>query len=122
MKTQLAVNQIYDDFISKVILTDYEREILDKYIHGDTYVKMALDTTQSYSTVSRTINELKRKYDIYRQIELTKLTLLQGKKWYKRESLYFFYFDILKLKGDKWQSNKTLVRLSSFIFDRRVYV
>ena len=80
MKTQLAVNQIYDDFISKVILTDYEREILDKYIHGDTYVKMALDTTQSYSTVSRTINELKRKYDIYRQIELTKLTLLQGKK------------------------------------------
>ena len=80
MKQELAIDTIYNDFIKKVILTDYEKEILDKYIHGDTYVKMAMDTTQSYSTVSRTIVDLKSKYNIYKKLELTKLILFQQNK------------------------------------------
>ena len=80
MKQELAIDIIYNDFIKKVVLTDYEKEILDKYIHGDTYVKMAMDTIQSYSTVSRTITDLRNKYEIYKKMELTKLTLWNNKK------------------------------------------
>ena len=80
MKQELAIDIIYNDFIKKVVLTDYEKEILDKYIRGDTYVKMAMDTIQSYSTVSRTITDLRNKYEIYKKLELTKLTLWNNKK------------------------------------------
>ena len=80
MKQELAVDILYDDFTKRVALTDYEKEILDKYIKGDTYVKMALDTTQSYSTVSRTITDLKNKYETYKKLELLKLTLWSKEK------------------------------------------
>lgn len=79
MKRDLAVKQLYDDFIVKVILTENEKDILDRYIRGDTYVNMAMETTQSYSTISRTISDLKVKYEIYKKLELTKLTLFEKK-------------------------------------------
>lgn len=79
MKRDLAVKQLYDDFIVKVILTENEKDILDRYIRGDTYVNMAMETTQSYSTISRTISDLKAKYEIYKKLELTKLTLFEKK-------------------------------------------
>lgn len=80
MKEDLAIKQLYDDFIIKVILTDNERDILDRYIKGDTYVNMSIETQQSYSNISRTITDLKKKYDIYKQLELMKLNLLQRNK------------------------------------------
>ena len=80
MKSDLAVKQLYDDFISKVVLTENEKDILDRYIKGDTYVNMALKTNQSYSNVSRTLVDLKRKYEIYKKMELTKLTLFEKNK------------------------------------------
>ena len=83
MKKDLAIKQLYNDFIIKVILTDNEKDILDRYIQGDTIVKIAVDTAQSYSTVSRAISELKGKYDIYKKLEISKLTLLQKNKWHK---------------------------------------
>ncbi len=79
MKKELAIKQIYDDFIIKVVLTDNEKDILDRYIQGDTYVKISLDTSQSYSTVSRTIMDLKTKYETYKKLELTKLILFKEK-------------------------------------------
>ena len=79
MKRELAIKQLYDDFIIKVILTENERDILDRYIKGDTYVKIALDTSQSYSSVSRTIMDLKVKYETYKKLELTKLILFKEK-------------------------------------------
>jgi len=80
MKEDLAIKQLYDDFIIKVTLTDNEKDILDRYIRGDTYVNMSMETKQSYSNVSRTINDLKNKYEVYKQLELIKLNLLQRKK------------------------------------------
>ena len=79
MKKELAIKQIYDDFIIKVVLTENEKDILDRYIQGDTYVKISLDTSQSYSTVSRTIMDLKTKYETYKKLELTKLILFKEK-------------------------------------------
>lgn len=79
MKEDLAIKQLYDDFIIKVTLTDNEKDILDRYVKGDTYVKMSIDTQQSYSNIARTITDLKYKYDIYKQLELIKLNLLTKK-------------------------------------------
>ena len=79
MKKELAIKQIYDDFIIKVVLTENEKDILDRYIQGDTYVKISLDTSQSYSSVSRTIMDLKTKYETYKKLELTKLILFKEK-------------------------------------------
>lgn len=70
MKEDLAIKQLYDDFIIKVTLTDNEKDILDRYVKGDTYVKMSIDTQQSYSNIARTINDLKYKYDIYKQCRI----------------------------------------------------
>ncbi len=79
MKEDLAIKQLYDDFIIKVTLTDNEKDILDRYVKGDTYVKMSIDTQQSYSNIARTINDLKYKYEIYKKLELIKLNLLMKK-------------------------------------------
>lgn len=77
MKKQLAVKQIYDDFINKIILTDNEKSILDLYIKNESIVKIATLTSQSTSSVSRTIADLKEKYENYRKLELAKLLLLK---------------------------------------------
>lgn len=77
MKKELAVKQIYDDFTSKIILTDNERNILDLYIKNESIVKIANTTNQSTSSVSRTIADLKEKYSNYKKLELAKLLLLK---------------------------------------------
>lgn len=80
MKKDLAIKQLYNDFIIKVTLTENEKDILDRYIRGDTLTKISMDTTQSYSTISRTIVDLKIKYETYKRLEIAKLTLLQKNK------------------------------------------
>lgn len=80
MKKDLAVKQIYDDFISKTILNDNEKDILLRYIKDDTIVKIANDTSQSTSSVSRVIADLKEKYQNYKDLELAKLILFQKDK------------------------------------------
>ena len=53
MRKEIANKQIYDDFISKTILTDNEKDILMRYIRNDSLVKIAEDTKQSTATISR---------------------------------------------------------------------
>lgn len=77
MKKELAIKQIFDDFTSKTILTDNEKEILIRYIRGETITKMANETSQSSSTVSTIIANLKKKYISYKKLELAKLLLFQ---------------------------------------------
>ena len=77
MKKELSIKQIYDDFTDKTILNDNEQEILIRYIKGDSIVKIASDTSQSTSSVSRTIAGLKEKYSNYKKLELAKLLLLR---------------------------------------------
>ena len=80
MKKVLSIDFIYRDFVNKVSLTDLEKQVLDKYIKNDSIVKISIDVGMSYSSVSRTINEIKNKYENYKKIELVKLTLLSEKK------------------------------------------
>lgn len=77
MKKELAVKQIYDDFISKVTLTDCEKEILDLYIKDESIVKIANTMSLSTSSVSREIADIKEKYAKYKQLELARLLLLK---------------------------------------------
>lgn len=77
MRKELAIKVIYDDFISKTILTDNEKDILFRYIKNNSIIKIANDTAQSERTVSRIISDLKEKYTNYKQIELSKLELLK---------------------------------------------
>ena len=80
MKKELSIKQIYDDFVSKVMLSENEQDILKRYIKNDTIIKISNDTSQSPSSVSRTIADIKIKYDNYKKLEVAKLTLLQGNK------------------------------------------
>ena len=80
MKNDLSSKQIYDDFLLKTVLTDIEKEVLEKYVQDKSIVKIAEETLLSTSTVSRTIYELKRKYTNYKQLEIAKLLILQKNK------------------------------------------
>lgn len=77
MKKELAIKQIFDDFVSKTILNDNEKDILIRYIKGDSIVKISTDTSQSTASVSRTVATLKEKYNNYKKLEIAKLKLLQ---------------------------------------------
>lgn len=79
MKKELAIKQILEDFESKAILTNREKEILIKYIKGDSIVKIADETNQGTATVSKIIAELKIKYKNYKELEIAKLKLFQQK-------------------------------------------
>ena len=76
MKQDLSVKQIFDDFTSKMILSDNEVDILIRYIKNESIVEMADKTQQSTSTISRIIAELKSKYEKYKKLELAKLQVL----------------------------------------------
>lgn len=76
MKKELSIKQIYDDFISKVILNDNEKEILIKYIKNESIIKIADETKQSTATISRIIFRIKKKYEKYKELELAKLKAL----------------------------------------------
>lgn len=77
MKKELSIKQIYDDFTSKVILTDNEQDILVRYIRNDGIVKIANDTKQGTTTVSRVIYDIKDKYKRYKELELAKLKVFK---------------------------------------------
>lgn len=77
MKKELSAKPIFDDFKTKVILTDLEVEVLTRYIRGNSIVKIADEVKQSTSTISRTIANLKDKYSNYKRLELAKLMLFK---------------------------------------------
>lgn len=79
MKQELSLKQIFDDFINKTILSDNEIDVLTKYVKGDSIVKIADETAQSTSSVSRIIADLKEKYKGYKKIEVAKLKILEQK-------------------------------------------
>lgn len=80
MKKDLAIKQIYDDFINKITLSDNEKDILDRYIKNHSIVKIANDTSQGTATISRVIADVKAKYENYKKLEIAKLMLLTNKK------------------------------------------
>ena len=79
MKKALSLDIIYNDFINKVTLSSTEKDILDRYLRNESIVKISIDVSLSYSSVSRIISNLKIKYENYRKIEILKLDLLCNK-------------------------------------------
>ena len=77
MKKELSSKPIFDDFKAKVILTDLEIDVLVYYVKGHSIVKIADEVRQSTSTVSRTIVNLKEKYNNYKRLELARLMLFK---------------------------------------------
>ncbi|MBR6907733.1 hypothetical protein IKN40_04505 [bacterium] len=77
MKKELANEWLRNDFINKTILSERELDVLLLYVKGETIVKIADTTGQGTATVSVIIAQLKQKYEIYKQLELTKLQLLK---------------------------------------------
>jgi len=80
MKKDLAIKQIFDDFTDKIMLSDNEKDVLQRYIKNDSIVKIANDTMQGTATISRVIASIKEKYDNYKKLEIAKLMLLTNKK------------------------------------------
>ena len=80
MRKVLAIKEIREDFINKVMLSQNEIDILERYIKNDSIVKMSEDTKQGTATISRIIANIKEKYEDYKKLEMAKLILLTKKK------------------------------------------
>ena len=115
MKKELSVKQIFDDFTSKTILNDDEKEVLIRYIKNESIVKMADEMKLGTTTISRIIAELKEKYNNYKKLELAKLQLLKW-KWYKSDNLYCFFLCTIKLKEEKDIKPTLLPKIYLFFF------
>ena len=72
MIKELSNKVIYDDFISKTILTNEEINILNMYIRKESIIKMADTCCMSDRNISRIIRELKQKYKNYKTLEVAK--------------------------------------------------
>ena len=77
MRKELANKQIYNDFISKTILSEVEEEVLIKYIRNESIVKMSDDLCLGTATVSRIIASIKIKYENYKKLEIAKIELFK---------------------------------------------
>lgn len=76
IKKDLSIKQIYDDVILKVTLDEDELKVLDMYIKNYSYVQMSIALNMSERNISRIVNRLKEKYDIYKNLEVSRLNML----------------------------------------------
>ena len=79
MIKELCNKMIYNDFLSKVVLTDEEKKILDMLLVRYTLVKISQEIGMSDRNVSRVVKSLKDKYEMYKKLEIAKLSILSRK-------------------------------------------
>lgn len=79
MVKELCNKIIYNDFLDKVVLTDEEKRILDMLLVRYTLVKISQEIGMSDRNVSRVVKSLKDKYEMYKKLEIAKLSIL-GRK------------------------------------------
>ena len=77
MKTELAIKQIYEDFISKVMLDNDEKQVLDMFLKNYSYIKIGDIIGMSDRNVGRVMRTVKQKYENYRKLEVSKLELFK---------------------------------------------
>lgn len=77
MKTELAIKQIYEDFISKVTLDNDEKQVLDMFLKNYSYIKIGDNIGMSDRNVGRVMRTVKQKYENYRKLEVSKLELFK---------------------------------------------
>lgn len=78
MIEKLKIKAIYDDFLRNVSLTDEQIEILNRLIRKDTIVKISMEIGVSERTVNYEIKKLKKLYQDYYNLQLSKIVLLIG--------------------------------------------
>lgn len=78
MSKELSNKIIYDDFISKVILTSDEKKVLDMLILKYSIIKISQEINMSDRNVSRIIKDIKEKYYMYKKIEMAKLDVFKS--------------------------------------------
>ena len=76
MLDKLRVKAIYDDFIKNVSLTQEQIRILDMLINKDTIVKISIEIGASQRTISYEIKKIKKLYNDYCNLQLSKALLL----------------------------------------------
>ena len=76
MIEKLRVKAIYDDFIKNVSLTSEQKKILDMLINKDTIVKISMEIGASQRTISYEIKKIKKLYNDYYNLQLSKALLL----------------------------------------------
>lgn len=76
MIKELSNKIIYDDFKSKVILTDDEVMVLNMLLLKYSITKISQKICMSDRNVARIIRSIKDKYIMYKKIEMTKLDIL----------------------------------------------
>lgn len=79
MLHKLRVKVIYEDFISKVNLTDEQIKILNMLLNKDTYVKISMELGMSERTLGYEVRKIKNLYDNYVALEKSKLEVLLNK-------------------------------------------
>lgn len=77
MKTELAIKQIYEDFVSKVMLDNDEKQVLDMFLKNYSYIKIGDTIGMSDRNVGRIMRIVKQKYENYRKLEVSKLELFK---------------------------------------------
>lgn len=78
MIKELSNSIIYNDFISKVKLTDDEIKVLDMLILKWSIVKISQEINMSDRNVLRIKKDIKEKYYMYKKIEMAKLEIFKS--------------------------------------------
>lgn len=76
MVEKLRIKALYDDFVNKVKLTDEQKRILDMMLNRDTIVKISLEIGVSQRTINYEVKKIKKLYNNYLQMEISKMISL----------------------------------------------
>lgn len=76
MIEKLKIRAIYNDFIENVSLTEEQIKILNMLINRDSIVKISMEIGASQRTISYEIKKLKKLYNDYYNLQLSKILLL----------------------------------------------
>lgn len=78
MIEKLKIKAVYDDFLRSVSLTDEQIEILNRLLRKDTIIKISMEIGVSERTVNYEIKKLKKLYQDYYNLQLSKIMWLLG--------------------------------------------
>lgn len=76
MIRKLQIKAIYDDFLKNVNLTEEQIKLLNMYINKESRVKISMELGMSERTVGNEINKIKKLYEDYYNLQLSKTILL----------------------------------------------
>lgn len=79
MIRELSCKLIYNEFITKEILTEEEIKVLNMLLKHYSLVKMSREACMSTAVISRYIRRIKDKYNDFKKIELSKLDIFDKK-------------------------------------------